>query len=96
MIESHPTPPRQQPPSLADIPPGTRARIAGWRGFSATRRQQLLGYGLSIGSVVQVVQQTAATVVLVDQTELALERDLAQLILVEAPGNDGMDAPASG
>jgi hypothetical protein len=34
---------------------------------------------------VRVVQQTAATVVLIEHTELALERDLARLILVEGP-----------
>jgi Fe2+ transport system protein FeoA len=81
-------------PTLADVPPGKRARIADWRAFSVERRQQLRGYGLSIGSLVRVIQQTAATVVLVDYTELALERDLARLILVEAPDGDAEGRPA--
>jgi len=78
-------------PSLADAPPGTRTRITAWRGFSSARRQQLLAYGLSVGTLVRVVQQTAATVVLIEHTELALERDLARMILVEAPARDGQD-----
>jgi len=61
------------------------ARITAWLGFSPARRQQLLAYGLAVGTLVRVVQQTAATVVLIEHTELALERDLARLILVERP-----------
>ncbi len=41
-----------------------------------------------MGRLVRVVQQTGATVVLVDHTELALERDLARMILVESPANE--------
>jgi len=72
-------------PSLADVPPGTMTRVTAWLGFSSARRQQLLAYGLAVGTLVRVVQQTAATVVLIEHTELALERDLARLILVEGP-----------
>jgi len=77
-------------PTLADVSPGTNTRIKAWIGLS-TRRQQLLAYGLSIGSLVRVVQQSPATVVLVEHTELALERDLARMILVEAPAREGQD-----
>ncbi len=71
--------------TLAELPPGSSARIAAWRGASSPRRQQLQAYGLSVGRLVRVVQQAGATVVRVEHTELALERDLARMIVVEAP-----------
>ncbi|HKY83989.1 MAG TPA: ferrous iron transport protein A [Anaerolineales bacterium] len=76
-------------PTLAEIPPGRRARIAAWRGASSARRQQLQAYGLWVGRWVRVVQQAGATVVLVEHTELALEHDLARMILMESPAREG-------
>jgi Fe2+ transport system protein FeoA len=47
------------------------------------RRAHLQAYGLVPGHWVEVVQHSPVTIVLVDYTELALERDMARRVAVE-------------
>jgi Fe2+ transport system protein FeoA len=73
---------------LADVPVGWTARLAGWDRTPPARRQQLRAFGLRENGWLTVVQQTPATILLVDGTELAIERALAALILVESAQPD--------
>lgn len=49
-------------------------------------RQRLQGFGVGPGCTVEVVRQAAVTVFRVDHTELAVDRDVSSLILVEPHG----------
>lgn len=71
------------PKTLANVPPGTRVEIKGFRPLDTSRRQQLQAYGLSPGHAVQVIQHSPVTIIQAGHTELAMETDLAQSILVE-------------
>ncbi|HSB88527.1 MAG TPA: FeoA domain-containing protein [Anaerolineales bacterium] len=71
-------------PTLADVPPGWRARIGAMQQISASRRQQLCAYGLQTAREVRVLQQQPVTVVQVGETELALEAELARSVLVDS------------
>lgn len=72
------------PLTLADIPPGACARVLSLAPCPAARCERLQAYGLSPGHCVRVVQHRPVTVVRVDNTELALERELARGVVVEA------------
>lgn len=64
--------------TLADVSPGSRAEVGGFLpGLSSERQAHLHAYGLAPGIWVQVKQQRPVTVILVDQTEIALEAELA-------------------
>lgn len=70
--------------SLADVPPGARAKVVGFSGdFPIERRVFLQAYGLNPNYPVDVLQHSPVTVIRVDYTELALERELAQGIQVK-------------
>jgi Fe2+ transport system protein FeoA len=73
-----------QSPTLADVPPGWRARIRAMQQVSGRRRQQLFAYGLQTAREVRVLQQQPVTVVQVGETELALEAELARAVLVDS------------
>jgi Fe2+ transport system protein FeoA len=75
---------RSAPGTLAEVPPGWKARLLSWDTTPARRRQQLRAYGLTESSWIHVVQHVPTTIIRVEQTELALERELADTILVEA------------
>ena len=83
-----PTLPRQLQPAapsnrLSDVPPGRRTRVIDFLpGLSNDRRAQLQAYGLEPGYYVQVKQHSPVTIIQVDQTELALENDLARQVQV--------------
>lgn len=67
-----------QESTLANVPPGERAIVAGFcERMNPERRAHLQAYGLVPGRAVQVVQQYPVTVLQVDHTELALEVELA-------------------
>ncbi len=69
--------------TLADVPPGWQARVAGFTDrVSPDRRARLQAYGLIPNYWVRVVQHSLVTVVRLDQTELALETELAGEIQV--------------
>ena len=82
--------PRKQPPagsssrpgsSLAETPVGTQVQVTGFRaGLAVERRSQLQSYGLAPGHTVKVLQHTPVTVLLIEQFELALERELAAVV----------------
>ena len=66
---------------LSDVQPGRGARVKGFApGLSIERWARLQAYGLTPGSMVQVVQHYPVTIVRVDFTEVAMESDLARLI----------------
>jgi Fe2+ transport system protein FeoA len=69
--------------SLQILPPGMKAKIIGLGDLPKGRQDQLLAYGVSPGRILMVKQQNPLTVVMVDHTEIALERVLAKEILVE-------------
>lgn len=73
--------PAPTPPSgatVADLGVGERAVITSFEeGLANGLRTQLLGYGLTPGSVVEVTQLRPVMVLRCDRSELALEPDLA-------------------
>lgn len=72
--------------TLADIPPGCRGRVRGFcPGLSAERLAQLQSYGLLPGYWVRVLRHSPVTLIQVEQTELALETELACEVRIEAP-----------
>lgn len=69
--------------TLLDVPAGYRARVTGFlEGFPAERRASLQAYGLSPDDWVTVLQNSPVTVIQLDNTELALENELAERIRV--------------
>jgi Fe2+ transport system protein FeoA len=68
--------------SLQHLPRGQKARIIRIGQLPGNRRNELLGYGLNTGRWLVVKQHHPAMVVILDHTEIALEEDLAQEILV--------------
>ncbi len=69
---------------LTELSPGTRARILGFNSdLSPERRAILQAYGVLPGGEMWVRQHNPVTVIQVEHTELALEADLANAILVE-------------
>jgi Fe2+ transport system protein FeoA len=74
--------------TLADVPPGSRARIDVLDGLSASRCHQLQAYGLAPGRWVKVVQQSPVTVIRVEHLDLAFESDIARGIRVEVAATD--------
>ena len=74
--------------TLADIPPGSRGRVKGFcPGLSPERLAQLQSYGLLPGYWVRVLRHSPVTLIQVEQTELALETELACEVQVEAPAD---------
>lgn len=81
--------------TLADLPPGRRARVTGFLGgLPAAKRAHLQAYGLTPGCWLRVVQVSPVVVVQVENTELALEEELAGQVEVAA-GPTGRE-PESG
>lgn len=72
------------PSTLADVPAGWNARLRSWARTPARRRQQLRAYGLAEWGWIHVLRSSPATIICVGQTEIALERDLAATIVVDA------------
>lgn len=69
--------------TLADVPPDCQAKVIGFLpGLPRERRAHLQAYGLVPGYWVRVIQQSPVTVVQVEHTELALERELARGVQV--------------
>lgn len=67
--------------SLADLSPGMTATIGGFDSqLSSNRRLDFIAYGLSPGNQVEVLQQSPVTIIKIDNTELAMEKELARHI----------------
>lgn len=71
--------------TLADILPGSLVKILAFdESLPPKRRVQLIAYGLSPGLWVEVLQQSPVTIIRIDNTELALEKSLAEKIISQA------------
>lgn len=63
--------------------PGDSVAVAGFAESMTTGHRELLrAYGIEPGRTIRVEQHSPVTVVAVDETEVALEADLARLIFV--------------
>ena len=69
--------------TLAEAPEGASARVVAVANTDGSRPLQMQAYGLAPGRTVKILQQEPVTVVRADHTELALEDDLADKVLVE-------------
>jgi Fe2+ transport system protein FeoA len=69
--------------TLRQVPPGACALVADLGALPTPQRESLMAYGLAPGRQVWVLQHAPVTVITVDQTELALEGDLAEQILMQ-------------
>ncbi len=69
--------------TLAQVASGKVAQIAGFDKLSPAHKQHLQAYGLLPGRTVQVIAQKPVTIVLIEQTELAFESEIAGQVLVE-------------
>jgi Fe2+ transport system protein FeoA len=68
--------------SLATLPPGAHGTIVDVRSHDETRVYRLFALGVTPGATVDVLQTFPAVVFMCDQTELAIERGVADVILV--------------
>lgn len=69
--------------NLAQTAKGQQVTITGYGKLSQDYRQHLQAYGLLPGRKIQVLAQRPVTIVLVEQTELAFENEIARQVLVE-------------
>ena len=67
---------------LAELRPGSRGVVFEVRAGNAGRTDRLLGLGVTPGARVTVLQTFPGIVFLCDQTELAVERGVAESIIV--------------
>ena len=70
--------------TLADLAPGQSARVTHLTATHPGRSERLMAYGIVPGQVVTLVQRDPAFVVRVDETELALDADVARCVGVTA------------
>ena len=69
--------------TLADVPQGCTAKVLGFSQYMPPERLgHLQALGLIPGHKVRVVQHSPVTVVQIEHTELALERELAREIQI--------------
>lgn len=69
-------------PNLSKVKPGQQVTIAGFGKLSPAHRQHLQAYGVLPGRTVTVLAQSPVTILLVEQTELAFEQEIASQVLV--------------
>jgi hypothetical protein len=69
--------------SLAQVQPGSMVKISGFGQISAEQKRHLQAYGLLAGRMVQVLAQNPVTIVLVEQTELAFEKEISRQVIIE-------------
>lgn len=72
-----------RPASLAQARTGAVVRIKGFGQLSPAQRQHLQAYGLLPGRTVQILSQKPVTIVLVEQTELAFETQIASQVQID-------------
>jgi Fe2+ transport system protein FeoA len=83
-IQGENCPKRQVYITLADVTPGSTAKIKGFcEKLPKDRCSHLRAYGLAPGHLVKVLQHSPVTVIQIDHTELAIELELACEIQVE-------------
>lgn len=71
-----------RPRRLSDLRPGASGTIAEVEPFRADRVARLLALGVTPGASIRVLQTMPGIVFLCDQTELAVERDVAHNIFI--------------
>lgn len=76
--------------------PGERVEILCLGREEGSRARALAVFGLVPGARALVLQQRPATVLRVDETELALDREIARDILVRSPREEEREGPARG
>jgi Fe2+ transport system protein FeoA len=69
--------------ALADLPLTRQGRVVDVSALPTSQREQLQGYGILPGCTLRVTQHAPVTIVLIEQTELAIETDVAQAIQIE-------------
>jgi Fe2+ transport system protein FeoA len=69
--------------ALSSLPPGARGTVHRVHGHGAGRADRLLALGVTAGAPITVLQTFPGIVFLCDQTELAVERTVADAILVK-------------
>jgi Fe2+ transport system protein FeoA len=72
---------------LSALPPGSTGRVAGVTRDLMGRAERLAALGVSPGATVRVLQTFPGIVFECDQTELAVEREVARSILVHVEGS---------
>lgn len=69
--------------TLADACPGDQVRIVDLKGLSEASRTKLQALGLCPGRCVEVIRHSPVTMVRAEHSELALENETAELIMVD-------------
>ena len=72
---------------LSALSPGARGRILDVRSHDGVRVARLFALGVTPGAAIELLQTFPALVFLCDQTEIAVERVVADVILI------GLDTP---
>ena len=75
------------PRSLSTLREGEHGVVVDVRAHEPGRTDRLLALGVSPGATVTMMQNFPGVVFLCDQTELAVERSVADAILVRLQGN---------
>ena len=82
-IEAARMPAASKPLDLAHVQPGQQVIVAGFSRLAPAHRQHLQAYGMLPGRKITVLAQHPVTIVLIEQTELAFEKEIAQQVMVE-------------
>ncbi len=69
--------------NLTEARPGQDVLVLGYGKLGPAEQAHLQAYGLVAGRWVHVLQQNPVTVVLIEQTELAFEHEVAREVLVK-------------
>jgi Fe2+ transport system protein FeoA len=69
--------------ALAELPLAHQGRVVDVSALPAGQREQLHGYGILPGCTLRAIQHAPVTIVLIEQTELAIETDIARAIRIE-------------
>ncbi len=69
--------------TLASFPGGSQVRVTGFGQLSAQYLQHLQAYGVLPGRTLKILAQQPLTIILAEQTELALENSVAFQVFVE-------------
>lgn len=69
--------------NLAEAKVGSTVKVKGFGLISMVQKQHLQAYGLLPGRTVQVLAQQPVTIILIEQTELAFENQIAGQIWIE-------------
>jgi Fe2+ transport system protein FeoA len=79
--------PSIQPLNLATAPINSSVRVTGFGNLPQTSLKHLQAYGLLPGRIVTVLACRPMTIIQIEHTELALEKSVAALVVVEAVDN---------